>query len=210
MAHCHLHVERCICQSCVSATRSVAPLSWACACCCSASNEASPLPSAGAQTPESAGGSISQRLTALRACPQVTLCRTRRIPGLPLAGRRHRLGHGHAADQQDSRGVPRPHDDDLLGGAVAQGAPLRHLALAVAGCLGLLDQHSGCQPPWRPPQPSMCAWQMRRLIDKHCLQSGHACTHGCSSTAPGSETARASRLTPHGAALNDHGLRRWQ
>ncbi len=34
----------------------------------------------------------------------------RRLPGVPLAGRRHGQRHGHAAHQQDPRGVPRPHD----------------------------------------------------------------------------------------------------
>ena len=34
----------------------------------------------------------------------------RRVPGGTLLGRRHRLRNGHPPDQQDSRGVPRPHD----------------------------------------------------------------------------------------------------
>ena len=34
----------------------------------------------------------------------------RRVPGGTLLGRRHRLRNGHPPDQQDPRGVPRPHD----------------------------------------------------------------------------------------------------
>ena len=52
-----------------------------------------------------------------------------RIPGVPLAGRRHGVGHGHAAHLQDQGGVPGPHDADLLRVPVAQGVGHRGGAL---------------------------------------------------------------------------------
>lgn len=52
-----------------------------------------------------------------------------RVPAGPFAGRRHGVRHGHAADIEDPRGVPRPHNEHVQRGAVAEGVGHRGGAL---------------------------------------------------------------------------------
>lgn len=50
----------------------------------------------------------SQKASAQRTDNEcVVQCR---VPGVPFPGRWHRQWHGYSLDQQDPRGIPRPHD----------------------------------------------------------------------------------------------------
>jgi len=49
------------------------------------------------------------------------LVATAGIPVGALAGRRHRFRTGHTSNIEDPRGVPRPHNEYILGDAISKG-----------------------------------------------------------------------------------------
>ena len=90
--------------------------------------------------PSQAAGALKQGCAPLR-----------RLPGLPLPGRRNGLGHGHPPHLQDPRGVPRPHDDDLQCGK--QLVLIRAPARTCFQCTRL--------PMSQLQTACLCGWQMQ-------------------------------------------------